>query len=335
MWEIRDQTPFSSAGIIVIDKMGEKHWVVVVKGTFEIALSGETKIAEEQIEPLFEPEYRGMPGESSLVYEQDLLPAKPRTDVYLNATAHAPIGHPATQVLVGCQVASINKKLIVHGDRIWERNPMGIVSASAPKPFMRMPILYERAFGGYDRQDPNPTNHFMDPRNPIGNGLFKKRTNRVGKPLPNIDHFKQSSDIQWAAGFGALCSYWKPRTDYQGTYDDEWVKARKPLLPDDYDPQTHQCAPPDQQVGPHIRGGETVNLLNLTRDGVLRFLLPKHYFVFTTHIGRKQLKHRAIVNTVIIEPDVSKVMMVWHTTLSCHFDIDNIDFTRVAEKNYV
>ena len=114
MWEIRDQTPFSSAGIIVIDKMGEKHWVVVVKGTFEIALSGETEDCGRADRAKFlNPEYRGMPGESSLLYEQDLLPAKPRTDVYLNATAHAPIGHPATQVLVGCQVAIFNKKLIV------------------------------------------------------------------------------------------------------------------------------------------------------------------------------------------------------------------------------
>jgi hypothetical protein len=335
MWEIRNNTRFASAATIVIDKTGEKHWVVVVKGTFNISKDSKTELAEEQIEPLFAPQYRGVPGESSLIYEQDLLPGKPRSDIYLNATAHAPNGRPVTKLIVGIQTAGVNKKLIVHGDRIWKRNPIGIASASTLKPFLKMPIVYERAYGGFDQQDPNPANHRLDPRNPVGTGLFKKKAHRAGNPLPNIAHYKQGKNIQWAAGFGALCSYWKPRLDYQGTYDDKWIKTRKPLLPDDYDPLTLQCAPPDQQVTPHLRGGEPISLLNLTSDGVLQFHLPKHYLVFSTHIGHKRLDHRAILNTVIIEPDYPRVVMVWHSTLSCHHDIDNIDYTRVTEKEYV
>ena len=175
MWEIRDKTPFSSAGTITIDKSGEKSWTVVTKATFDILQSGETQLAEQQVEPLFTPEYYAAPGESSLHYEQDLIPEKPRTDIYLNASAYGPNGRPATQALASIQTPRSNKSLIVHGDRIWEKNAMGIISASSSKPFLKMPIVYERAYGGYDRQDPDPSHHRLDPYNPVGSGLFTKR----------------------------------------------------------------------------------------------------------------------------------------------------------------
>lgn len=334
MWEIRDHTPFASAWTIGVDKTGEKQWIVVTKGTFDITDNGDTKIAEEQIEPLFTPEYRGEPGESSLLYEQDLVLAKPRTDIYLNATAYAPSGHPATKVLAGMQTARGNKHLVVYGDRVWESILTGNVAASTPRPFLTMPIVYERAYGGFDRQDPNPANHRLDPRNPVGTGFFTKWGHNAGELMPNIEHYNQSKEAAWAAGFGALCSYWKPRIDFQGTYDDDWIKNRKPLLPNDYDPQTLQCAPPDQQCSPHLRGGEPFNLINLTPNGALRFDLPRHRLTYTTCIGSKKLEHRATINTVVIEPDYPRVMIVWHTTLRCHHDIDDIDYTVISEKEY-
>jgi len=334
MWEIRNRTPFASAGTILVDKTGEKYWVVVVKGTFDILDNGETKLSKEQIESLFTSEYRGLPGESSLLYEQDVLPAKLHTDIYLNATAYAPNGRPVNKILVSIETPCGTKTLLVHGDRTWESNLTGIVSASSAKLFTEMPIVYERAYGGYDRLDPNPVNHRLDSQNPVGTGFFTKRRHSIGKSLPNIEYARGGRVNSWAAGYGALSSYWKPRIDYQGTYDDEWIKNRKPLLPDDYNSLTLQCAPPDQQFSSHLRGGEVFSLSNLTPSGILRFYLPKHYLVFTTHIGYKRFEHRSIVNTVIIEPDYPRVMIVWHTTLRCHRDIDYIDYTLVTEKEY-
>jgi hypothetical protein len=143
-----------------------------------------------------------------------------------------------------------------------------------------------------------------------------------------------------APGFGALCSYWDPRRRYAGTYDADWVKKRKPLLPADYDERLNMCAPLDQQIEPTMRpGGVSVELVNLSPQGTFRFDLPKSYFAFTTHFAdyakRDPIEHRAKLHTVIIEPEFPRVVMVWHTRVSCGHAIDDIDYTSVVEKAYV
>ena len=40
-------------------------------------------------------------------------------------------------------------------------------------------------------------------------------------------------------------------------------------------------------------------------------------------------------DTVIIEPSFPRVMVVCHSTLECHHDMDYIDFTLVTQKRYV
>ncbi|MCK4857540.1 MAG: DUF2169 domain-containing protein [candidate division Zixibacteria bacterium] len=334
MWELNNRTPFAAERIAVIDKNGERHWVVVVKGTFDILPNGRLKLSDKQVEPKFAPEYNGIDGESSLLYEQDLIASKVRTDVYVNGHAYAPDGRPCTEVPVGLKTPLGNKTLVVRGDRLWERNIVGLIKPSQPRPFVKMPVVYERAYGGYDKQDADPSAHRMYDRNPIGAGFFTKRSHRLGHRLPNIEFPGKAMDAG-PAGFGAICSFWQPRRSYQGTYDAKWIEKRRPLLAVDYDPQALQCALNDQQIGPHLRGGEPIGLFNLTPTGTLTFTIPKHYFTFTTLIGMRSLEHWAAINTVIIEPEYPRVIVVWHSTLSCHHDIDDIDFTIIREKRYV
>ncbi|QSQ22082.1 DUF2169 domain-containing protein [Pyxidicoccus parkwayensis] len=334
MWELQNHTPFAAASAITIDKHGEKHWVVVVKGTFRIGAGGFLDVADQQDEPRLAPEYRGAEGESSLLYEQDLIAAKPRTDLYLNATAYAPRGQPCNELAVGLRTPRGQKALLIRGDQTWERNLVRQLVPTPPRPFVQMPITYERAYGGYDREDPEPSKHRLDRRNPVGTGFCTSAAHRAGKSLPNVQLPGEPLE-KGPGGFGALCSYWEPRIRYQGTYDEQWVKTQKPLLPVDYDSQFLQCAPTDQQFEPPLRGGERLALVNLTPSGVLQLDLPKRYFSFATHIGQRRLAHHARLNTVIVEPDHSRLIMVWHSTLSCHRDIDDIDFTRIIEKPYV
>jgi hypothetical protein len=332
MWMVQNSTKLAADRAIIVDKNGAKQWVVVVKGTFDIAPDGTTKAAEEQVEVFPGPEYRGKPGESSLVYEQDLVASKPRTDVYVNGTAHAPNERPTTRMTVGLGTPLGTKSILVHGDRRWERDLVGGASVTPPLPFLQMPIVYERAFGGYDHEGPDPSAHRMDPRNSVGTGVFAKAAHRIGKLLPNLTPMDGSDT---PVGFGALCSFWEPRSRHQGTYDAAWLEHRKPLVPSDWDPQWLQCAPPDQQMAPYLRGGEPFAVLGMTPSGTLRFDLPKHYFAFTTHIGKRTFEHRAQIQTVVIEPDHPRVIVVWHTMLACHHLIDDIDYTEIVEKPYI
>ena len=63
--------------------------------------------------------------------------------------------------------------------------------------------------------------------------------------------------------------------------------TRSPLWANDFDDRYHQSAPADQRAAGFLRGGELVELTNLTPDGVLRFSLPKVHVGFTTFFGRR------------------------------------------------
>lgn len=325
-------TPFKTERTWVRDKNGVHNWIVVVKATYEIAEDGTTTLSQEQVDPLYVPEYHGDDGESSLLYDADLVAMKPGTDVVVNATAYAPGGKPATKVPVMLKVGEITKRLMVYGDRVWRRTIIGRVAPSNPALFVSMPIIYERAFGGFDQTDPKPQNHQLDFRNPVGLGFCVRKANLIGKLVPNIQYPNQQFGNGSPAGFGAIASYWSPRKELSGLYDAKWVKERKPLLPTDYDPRSLLCSPVDQRPLGYLRGGEVVDLVNLTPGGALRFALPKVDLAFKTFFGSQTEQHNSDLVTVIIEPDHPQVIMVWQTSLEVRQDVDYLDKTIIYEK---
>jgi hypothetical protein len=82
----------------------------------------------------------------------------------------------------------------------------------------------------------------------------------------------------------------------------------------------------------YLRGGEPIRLLNLTAWGSLSFHLPRVYLFFETRIGRERIEHRGRLCTVLIEPDVPRVIMTWQTSLVCNDRVDDLDETIVTEK---
>ncbi len=330
MWILDNKTPYQAERTWVRDKEGVHNWIVVVKATYDIAEDGTLSLSDEPVEPLLAPEYNGADGESSFRYEADLVGMKPATDVYLNGIAYAPRGKPTTKVKVSFQIDRLRKELLVYGNRTWQRSLTGGVKLSSPEPFVTVPITYERAFGGFDQEDPNPKKHRIDFRNPVGSGFATRKNHVVGKPAPNIEDLKQKLGKGWPAGFGAIASYWSPRKELGGTYDEEWAAKRKPLLPADYDPKCLLCAPLDQQVPGYLKGGNQVELNNLTNSGRLRFMIPKVSYQFETYIGAKRKKHDSELVSVIIESEGPRLILVWQTSLQCGNDCDYLDVTKIS-----
>jgi hypothetical protein len=147
MWQVENATPFAAAGNWVRDRVGAEVWLVAVRCTFLVRSDGTTAVAEEQSPPVLAPAYRGEPGGESLLYDSDFYLTKPTTDVLLHGHAYAPAGEPATRVDVTMQVGEISKTLRVTGDRVYQKGVLGVAAGSA-QPFNRMPITYERAYGG-------------------------------------------------------------------------------------------------------------------------------------------------------------------------------------------
>jgi hypothetical protein len=336
VWMLNNRTPYSAERSWTLDKESVKSWVVVVKGTFDILADGSTTLAAEQEPPLLGPVYRGEPGKSSLLYEMDLVHCKKNTDVLLNGHACSPRGEPAREVVVEMSVGTISKQLLVLGDRRWVSGPLGGLSMSPPEPFVKMPLTYERAFGGWDNRSEDPSEHRLEPRNPIGAGFATRREHLVDQPLPNVEEPRRRigswKDRPSPAGFGAIASYWTPRKEYAGTYDEKWMKDRFPMWPEDFDIRFFQAAPEDQQASGFLRGGEGVELTNVDPKGTMVFSLPRITLGFTTSFGKERVHHAGTLHTVILEPDRPRLILVWHTRLACHHRADELDETLIFEK---
>ncbi len=327
MWAIDNRTPYAVGRIWGRDKEGVHEWLVAVKATYRIRSTGALVLADEQPPPLVAPEYYGEPGASSLRYEADLVSPKPTTDVLLNGTAYAPQGRPTTEFMVAMRIGELRKSIKVFGNRMFKRGLLGD-SPTAPEPVKEVPITYERAYGGFDQSNPDPRKQRIEARNPVGCGLVA----REGLPYPNFEYPSGRIEKAGPAGFGPLASYWSPRLELQGTYDERWKKGRFPLLPDDWKPQSLLCAPADQRPEQHLRGGEVVELENLTPDGNLRFELPKVFLRFRTRIDNRNEEHAGRLETVIIEPDLRRVRLVWLSSLAVRNDGDYLEETIVSEK---
>lgn len=335
MWQLDNRTPFATERTWVRDKDGAEIWLVAVKCTFDIKSDGTTEIAKEQLPVALVPEYVDPqePAKSSMKYDMDLVRTKTTTDIILLGHAYAPQGKPVTELDVGFRVGPVMKRLHITGDRVWQGK-----SPSKPLPFIKMPLIYERAFGGFDPDSRNTDKSQWDVRNPLGTGFFLTTSGIEGVRLPNIEYSDQLirkwDDHPEPAGFGPVCSHWQPRVSLAGTYDDIWQQERLPLLPEDFNDKHYQCAPADQQAPQFLNGGEPVALINLTPKENFYFNLPKIFLGFETffYTGERQLHERPKLHTVIIEPDFPRVSLIWHTALPCHPKVLKLKETRIYEK---
>ena len=149
MWALDNRTPYAADRTWGRDRDGVPEWIVAVKGTFDVRPDGSLQLADEQVPPTLLPEYHGDAGTSSVRYPADLVSTKPTTDILINGTAYAPGARPSTDFEVSAQVGTIRKILRVRGDRWWVRGPLGVTPSFA-EPVARVPIVYERAYGGQD-----------------------------------------------------------------------------------------------------------------------------------------------------------------------------------------
>jgi hypothetical protein len=331
MWQVRNLTPFAAQQSWIRDRAGAEVWQVAVRGTFLIHPDGTTTVAQKQDPVVLAPVFTADPATSILLYDSDFHLTKPTTDVILLGHAYAPGGEPALRVDVTLRVGDLSKSLRVYGDRRYEKGALRVAIGSAQK-FTRMAITYERSFGGREPEPlADPDRPQFDPRNPVGTGFAPV----VGNLAPNVEYPGMSLGSR-PAGFGPIPAHWHPRLKYAGTYDEAWQRERMPLYPNDLDDRFFLCSPDDQRPPAFLRGGEPVELLNLTPEGRMVFRLPRIALGFQTMFrGGGRERHRARLHTVIIEPDKSRVILVWRTELPCHPRVLKLQETVIRQKRVI
>ncbi len=337
MWSLNNKTPFAAERAWVRDKNGAEVWVVALKGTFDFSATGQVTLSEQQLPVILAPEYAD-DNNTELLYDTDLPEYKLATDVILNGTAYAPGQQRQKQWMVNLSVGAINKTLLISGKRCWQQDFLNPV-ISEPELMRSLPLKYCYAFGGKTSPGTDEQSAFYS-LNPVGLGYMSAKPVAIESPLPQIEYsstpIKEWRDKPAPAGFSAIPSHWQARTCFAGTYDDAWENQRHPLLPEDFDPRFFQVAPVDQQAVGFLKGGERVTLTHLTPIDTLSFRLPKASFHLSTRFtnGYKKL-HRAQLHTVIIEPDNHRIMMVWHSHLRCHHQVNQLESTSVQLKKRI
>jgi len=191
-----------------------------------------------------------------------------------------------------------------------------------------MPLVGERAFGGTEGTDRGPV---AGPRNPVGRGFRPSGTGKElrGTPLPNLEDpaapLTAPRDTPPPAGFAPIAAHWEPRRSFAGTYDAGWQASRAPYLPTDFDARFFQLAPHPLVAGRYLQGGELVDVRGATPNGTLQFQLPALRVHVDYRLGRNSQSRPAVLDTVIVEPDESRLVLVWRAALRCDKEVLKVE----------
>ncbi|MFP2926887.1 DUF2169 domain-containing protein [Pyxidicoccus sp. 3LG] len=312
---IDNHTPFACEPLALTDEEGRPLLVLVVKATYLLKREG-LMLAEEQVPVNVSGERWGTAEGASYRYEPECAFTKPATDVVLVGHAHAPASS-ISELQVTLQVGSLARSLNVVGERVWFRS-MGSVTATKPHPFERMPLVYERAYGGWDRSAPDPSQHTFEPRNPVGVGFrASARHFEEGLRLPNLEDpkhpLRQFGQVVPPAGFGFISPEWQPRAALAGTYDEAWRKERMPWLPKDFDRRFFNAASPGLVASGYLRGDEPVLLVHAAPQARLSFRLPGQPPPRLQASFARGGNHKSSLqlDTCIIDTDVQRVFLLW------------------------
>ena len=225
---------------------------------------------------------------------------KARGEFLVKGGCYAPEGQTLEAASVAVKVGRADKRLLVFGDRYWEKG-----RPTKATRFSEMPIIWERALGGPDFE-----------RNPKGRGRQKVLTPDGGSilPLPNVenpDHLVLDPAARPdPAGFGMIDPTWPQRRKKEGTFDKKWQEKVMPDLPEDTAEDYFNAALPDQQIQGFFKPGDPILIENMhPRFQVIKSSLPQVRVRFFL-TAKKSLKPED-QNDLVFKEVESKIDTVW------------------------
>lgn len=338
---IDNRTPMAVRCLPSEDRAGRPTVVIVAKLTWFVSPIGEASIAVPQREVRLADEATPGGGPmASIRYPSDLVDEKPGTDVVFVGTAYPPVtGRATSERIVSLRVGPLHKALRVFGPRVFQAAALGGIAPGPAAQLAPTPLVYELAHGGYDDGDPNRL--VMDPANPAGIGVCRTPAALLGRRAPQIELASDGLGGRPCppAGFGAIGPHWSPRRELAGTYDAAWRRDRAPLRPLDFDPRHAACAHPDLHSPAPLHGGEPVEVLGATPEGVWRFRLPPFAPTFrsrrlerdlaTGRLESRGFEHATHLDTFLVDGDAGLVELTWRASLRMPRKIDHLESVTV------
>ncbi|WP_437991404.1 DUF2169 family type VI secretion system accessory protein [Sorangium sp. So ce145] len=281
-----------ASGATLWRSRGQLHVTLVAKASFALVPGGEAR----RIEPLelvrSEVYTRGNPMKP-LLAASELAPWLARAEVVLTGHAWAPGGAPVRQMavrlaLLRAGAALVDKRLEVLGDRAG-----GAAAGAQPEPFVKMPIEYQRAYGGPG-----------EPENPLGVGAGEGG----GGALPNL---LPPGGGRAPVGLGPIPPIVPSRTRLlRGLARAELEGIAS--IPDDFDWSYFQSAPADQRFD-RVLGGEEIVLEGLSQHHpMMATRLPALRALATILLPNGAARWLPLVgDTLIVQPDAERCAVVF------------------------
>jgi len=254
---------------------------------------------------------------ASVLFESDYIAYKPHGDLVINGSAYS--SEPKRYWSCGVKAIRLNsnsfetliqKNLRVTGQRYWE-DTIGGWRVSRAIETNRVAIRYENAYGG-TILDPNKEGEYLKYffHNPIGKGIFHKELIRQNKTIeaPQIEALGQPIEERdrdyKPQGLGFIHRSWQPRIKLAGTFDDEWLETKHPVMPDDFQESHNNGANPSLQLKKkrYFKTGDIIVLENLLKGKPTQaFIIPDFYFKGETHISKEKLPFYLNIDTVVVD----------------------------------
>jgi hypothetical protein len=111
---------------------------------------------------------------------------------------YAPSGK-ATKADAALEIGEEKRAVRAFGPRVWQEGMFGALSPTSPRPFDRIPMTWEHAYGGLlfrkttlvkheGRELLAPEHPVMFPQNADGMGFYLERNDALEKPLPQLEN---------------------------------------------------------------------------------------------------------------------------------------------------
>jgi hypothetical protein len=230
---------------------------------------------------------------------------KAGTDVYVFGSAVSPGENPSTSMTVTIAVGPAHQHTLqIYGDRYWDRHN-GELKATAPAPFVRIPLTFANAYGGKDVWDELA---MPFPANPAGKGYIFAEETGEGKPLPNIEDprhpIRAWNDAPEPVGTAVAGMMFGPKLPKVIRLDPSTGRIRSisPLL--------YNTAFPDLIVR-DVRPGASVVVSGVSARGDVAFTIPPPPVELRVRFGRENGVVPALVDQIGIEPDKDRFFIGW------------------------
>ncbi|MGD8175024.1 DUF2169 family type VI secretion system accessory protein [Marinimicrobium sp. ARAG 43.8] len=309
------------------DDSGDEALYVVVKASFRESPSW--TLADNPLPIWKADQYFTEPATSSLRYPSELHLGKSTTDIIVEGDACAPDGRRVLWHEVGIHIGSLRHQLKVCGDRVWERG-----KPSDPEPFERIPLRYERAYGGAVAEQSRWL--VYDDRNPVGRFAIGRcqDVSVEGQLLPNIEHplggVRSRDDYPEPVGVGPVAPHWHSRAQYAGTYDQNWQRTRAPFVPEDFSRRFFNVASPGLVYPGWLSGEEPMTFSGFSPAGEWRSRLPKVILSVSAKCKRGSESMQPQLETVFVRPEEKALSMTWRASLSRSHRLLSVESVTVA-----